>query len=146
MITHIDKCEIDIGLYTDHSIVNLEISGENQNSRGRGFWKFNTSLLNDSEYVTIINATIKDSIEDNKKCDNKGLKWDFIKMKVRAATISYAAHKAKNKREYEDSLNKEIKSIQSTSSDNDSLRYETVKKELEQLNNERTRGAQVRAK
>jgi exonuclease III len=146
MIASIDKCEIDLGMYTDHSIVNLEIAGESQNLRGRGFWKFNTSLLSDSDFVNMINTTIENSIEDNQNCENKGLKWDFIKMKVRAATISYASHKAKKNRELEDNLNKEIVSMQNSNEENDNLRYETVKKELEQLNNERTRGAQVRAK
>ena len=46
--------------------------------------------------------------------------------------------RAKNNRELEDSPNKEIKLLQDTiNNKDDKLRYETVKKELEQINNER---------
>jgi hypothetical protein len=147
LTTHIEKCEIEIGMYTDHSIVAMEINGEQANIRGKGFWKMNTSLLKDTEYVQLINETIENSIKENNKLTNKGLKWDFIKMKIRTSTISHATHKAKCKREHEDRLNKEIRETQNQLNNEDAkARYDTVIRELEQINNERTRGAQVRAK
>ena len=66
-------------------MVNLELVGTDTNTRGRGFWKLNTSLLNDPDYVRRINELIDNSIMvimENNKCVNKGLMWDFIKMKV----------------------------------------------------------------
>ena len=38
------------GYKTDHSVITIQIS-LHSNNRGRGFWKINTLLLNDIEYV-----------------------------------------------------------------------------------------------
>ena len=48
----------DIENLSDHSPILLEIDFT-KFERGRGFWKFNTSLLKDIAYVNIVNETIK---------------------------------------------------------------------------------------
>jgi hypothetical protein len=40
---------------SDHSPVEIEII-ISKHTRGRGYWKFNNSLLNDVEYVKMVNT------------------------------------------------------------------------------------------
>ena len=65
------------------------------NPRGPGFWKLNTHLLTESEYINLIRETITDvskEYEGQNEVD-KILLWDVIKMPIRATSIQYAKEK-----------------------------------------------------
>jgi exonuclease III len=149
LIYKVNKCEIKYAIYSDHSPVLLELDNPNMSKRGRGYWKFNCSLLRDEEYVKRIQKVISEEEENNKNIVDKGLKWDLIKMLIRSSTVSYTAYKAKKTREYELSLKNELEKLQEqlANNPNDDVQqhYYTNIKELELINNERTRGAQIRA-
>ena len=51
------------GYQTDHSMITLQIS-LHSNNRGQGFWKLNTSFLNDTEYVNQIKSIIKQTKDE----------------------------------------------------------------------------------
>jgi hypothetical protein len=137
-------------MYSDHNPVELILSGIEQNNKGRGFWKLNTSLLKDKDYVNKINATLDEEIENHKNMQNRSLAWDTIKMQIRSASISYATYKAKKTREYEKQLKMELDKLEkkmSTMPNEDiKLEYYTNQKELEQINNQQARGQQIRAR
>ena len=46
----ITGCKVQPGIKSDHSIIQLNLDTK-QNYRGKGFWKFNSSLLHDPDYV-----------------------------------------------------------------------------------------------
>lgn len=65
------------------------------NPRGRGFWKLNTSLLKEKEYLNLIKTTIYQA-KNEYQLDNSvnpALLWDMIKMKVREKSIAFASAK-----------------------------------------------------
>ena len=84
------------GYKTDHSMITLQIS-LHSNNRGRGFWKLNTSFLNDIEYVNriklIINQTKVEYVQDDTVSPN--LLWEMVKMKVREESLKYGTSKKK---------------------------------------------------
>ena len=47
-----DNCVVS-GYRTDHSGTTLKLKFNN-NERGKGYWKFNDSLLKDNEYIQIV--------------------------------------------------------------------------------------------
>ena len=57
LICDINLADIVPGYKTDHSMILLKIA-LHYNPRGRGFWKLNTSLLKEEEYLNLIKATI----------------------------------------------------------------------------------------
>ena len=64
-----------------------------RNPRGPGYWKLNTHLLTETQYVELIQKTIADvckEYEGQSEVD-KILLWDVIKMKIREASLCYAA-------------------------------------------------------
>ena len=72
-----------------------------QKQRGPGFWKFNASLLSDNKYVELLKENISQSKIDYCNIEDKSLKWDLIKMEIRAFTIRYSKRKARIKRSEE---------------------------------------------
>lgn len=56
---NINKCDIGISYRSDHSMVILEVNFY-EIVKGKSLWKHNNSLLNDSDYVNIINDKIKE--------------------------------------------------------------------------------------
>ncbi|MEW8548783.1 MAG: reverse transcriptase domain-containing protein, partial [Candidatus Thiodiazotropha sp.] len=59
LFQYVMDCSILSGYRTDHSGVLLKLKLE-ENDRGRGYWKFNNSLLKDTEYIKKIKDTIND--------------------------------------------------------------------------------------
>jgi hypothetical protein len=77
-------------------------------TRGRGTWKFNNSLLRDEEFVKKVKDDIKQVIEeyecdpsvDLDNCDKDfnisfQLLWEMVKMKIRGSAISLTSYKKK---------------------------------------------------
>ena len=145
--------EIDIipGYKTDHSIITLglQFGGEGQRNQ---FWKFNTSLLSDKEYLDIINSLITEVIKEYAatpynmdKIDSipiseiqllidEQLFLDVLLMKIRSQTISYSSFKKKTMSENEQRLLREIHDLEKIHNPN-VFEQETLKEKQEELIN-----------
>ena len=75
---------------------------------GPGFWKFNSSLLEDNEYVNGIRKCIVSANDKYKDIEDYGLKWDLIKMELRGFSITYAKRKASKQRSREKDLQNQL--------------------------------------
>ena len=91
----IQKCEIETGYLTDHSLVTLEIRIDNF-TRGPGIWRLNNKHLDDPEYCALVERTIVDT-DKASPLANPCEKWEFIKMKLAQESVAYAKNKAKNR-------------------------------------------------
>ena len=105
LLSRIEGVKIINGYRTDHSIVQLSILISDCN-RGAGFWKFNTSLLKDPEYVTkvkqVIHRTVEDysldseventNLENVRLSINDDLFLEILLLKIREMTIQYSSH------------------------------------------------------
>ena len=127
------------------------------NRRGPGFWKLNTSLLEEDGYVKQIKTAIKAVKEEYQK-DNTvdaALIWEMIKLKVREQSMMYAKTKQTNLSRIEEELEKTInwlqKEIDCSSRDEPEKQemHRKLKKkqrELEQIIEHKTKGAILRSK
>ena len=77
---------------------------ESELPRGPGFWKFNNSLLSDTNYVDLLTFKIPMFAKKHEQVNDKGLYWEMIKMEIRAFTIAFSKKKAKRKRDEESIL------------------------------------------
>ncbi len=57
----VDYFSIKPGYCTDHSMISLSLSLHN-NPCGRGFYKFNRSLLQNTNYVTLVKKVFDDTV------------------------------------------------------------------------------------
>jgi len=80
------------------------------NPRGLGFWKLNTSLLSNTEYINLIKQTIAQTQAEYKNDEsiNPALLWDMIKLKVCEKSLGFAATKKRKTTLKEQDLEKRI--------------------------------------
>ena len=107
--SEIEEAKIELGYKSDHSMVSIKIKGE-KISKDRPFWKFNNSLLKDTNFVNqiknVIEETKKQYAEQNQNIDevsneeikftvNDQLFYETLLMQIRGKTISYSCFKKK---------------------------------------------------
>ena len=148
---------------SDHSTVVLTIE-INDFVKGKGLWKFNVSLLKDRAYINTVKKCIIDTkeqymlpvyntefIKDNINNDmveftiSHKLFLEMLLMDIRGKTISYSAYRKKKEKEKEDSLVKEISSLEKSTEINSDL-LETKQEELENIRKEKIMGIIIRSR
>ena len=67
-------------------------------SHGPSYWKFNSSLLEDSSYIELISLKYSEWLDDFKEVTDKRVLWDLIKYRVRSCTMKYKKGKARERR------------------------------------------------
>ena len=148
---------------SDHSSVVLSLQ-INEFRKGKGLWKFNTSLLKDKTYIEEVKKCInnvkerymlpvynfeyfKDNINDElmEFSISNQLFLEMLLMEIRGKTISYSAYKKKQKIERENILIKSIQNLEN-STEPDLVLIESKKEELENLRKEKLNGIIVRSR
>ena len=163
LLSFVRNCDIDISYRSDHSIIVLELQFSKQ-EHGKGFWKFNNSLLKDKEYVDCINKKIDSVIlqyclpvyntENVLNIDKSQLQFiiddqlflETLLMEIRGETISFSTYKAKTKCIREDSIKKEISYIENNLNETNKDRLSSLQLELETLRKERLNGSFIRSR
>ncbi len=88
------KCSISGAPLTDHSVINLILEQNNKSSKTKGYWKFNADLLNHNDFC----AHIKKIIAEFKvKRMPSGIKWEYLKHKLREYSITFSKNLIKKK-------------------------------------------------
>ena len=73
----------------------LTFTKKGQNERGRGYYKLNTSILNDAKYREMVEETIKE-LEDLQIQDEVE-KWEIFLLTIKSKSITYSQNKNKIK-------------------------------------------------
>ena len=108
---------------SDHCMIRLIIELENK-GRGPGFWKLNTSLLENGDYILEIN----DIIEQIKKTTFKDVrsKWDFFKQQVKEFSVKFSAAKKRAECNTLEVLERKLERLQKNIDGSDFLGLFTV--------------------
>ena len=102
---------------SDHSAIVLHFDSIEKQKFGLSYWKFNASLLEDSEFILMINQKVPDWREEFSDVSDKRVLWDLIKYRIRQATIKCSKEKAcvrRDKLANAESLLKQYEEICST--------------------------------
>ena len=99
MIYDLEDVNINPSVKSDHCIITVKFNIKQDHTRGKGFWKFNSSLLKNKDYVEIVKNVLNECKAKYLNLENKTLLWDVIKCEIRSETISYAAWLSKNRKE-----------------------------------------------
>ena len=83
---------------SDHSAITLKINSIDENIRGASHWYFNSSLIDDENYVDLISSKYDEWLNEFEEVNDKRLLWDLVKYRIRQTTISYSKQKAKERR------------------------------------------------
>jgi hypothetical protein len=158
--------DISTGYRSDHTNVSVCLN-INEIERGRGYWKFNNSLLKDIEYVNLVKSTIENVIKqyavtpynlenimtihpsDLNFVINDQLFFDMLLLEIRGKTISYSSFKKKENNRKEKELIVEIENLERQHTNLDDHTMETIankKNELEVLRSKKIDGAMLRSR
>ena len=111
----------------DHKAVIFTLSDPDKVKPGPGYWKFNSSLLKDSQYTTEMKKVIALQISLKPTFSNTILWWEGLKVACKSFTISFAKSKAKAFALYEDQLLNHLKLTESLLNDSpDSIPLQNV--------------------
>ena len=153
------KTNIIPGYRSDHSITIIQLKVVEE-TRGRGFWKFNTSLLQDQKYSELIKQIIAENIEryamseenhadpNVKFCISDQLFFETLKMEIRKSTIYYSSKKKKEKERQENYIIKKIELLENNPdiNQNNINEISNLKGELEILRRDKIKGIILRSK
>lgn len=166
IIEKVNEADIVYGYRTDHSGITLKLQFNKNKFKRNNFWKFNTSLLKDKNYLDEINTVIDDvlleyaalpydrqNLLNIKKNElefmiSEDLLLDFILMKARTKTISYASNKKKKENEQERKLEEEIDLLEKIldRNEHDNTLLQNKSEELKMLREKRIEGVMIRSK
>ena len=146
------KAEIRPSLAPDHKAIFLSFEIQGELKRGPGSWKFNNQLLEDQNYVNLINTFYPKILDKYKDVKSKKLPWEMIKMEIRSKTIQYSKNRRLNLKRKEIELQEEIQKTDQQICDNQYFNqnllnnYELAKKELKDLYDSKGKEAMFRSK
>lgn len=138
--------DIDIlpSFLSDHSIPILSIMQDNY-PRGRGYWKFNNSLLEDKKFIEKMNETIADQLAQF-EFESVKEKYDFIKMKLRSKCMEYSIIVQKNKNKTLQTCEEKLKKMEENIDNFSQQEFNQVVQQYHELQAEKTRAALIRTR
>ena len=86
----ISKTDIIPAIKSNHSAITLSLNGFKDRPFGPSYWKFNSSLVNDEEYVNLITSRYPGWLAEFADVTDKRVLWDLIKYRIRQVTIQYS--------------------------------------------------------
>ena len=153
-----DMCEneeINPGYRTDHSLITIGISFSSQ-TRGRGLWRFNNSMLRDTEYVNKVKICIHETLNQYQNpvteefTINDQMLFEMLKLQIRTITMPYCAGKKREREEREKQLENELSQLKSELDENGGMErqqeYERKQDELIVLRKNKIEGIIIRSK
>ena len=142
------KTDILTSFLSDHSPVFFTSSDSALDTYGKGLWKFNSSLIENEEYVSAmkkhIMVTIKNFEKENINDDQ--ILWEFLKYEIRNFTKGSQKKHAKTVKE-KVKLENELKILEDNLNQSENLnRYNDAKFQLDNIYNKIAEGIKVRSK
>ena len=132
---------------SDHFAVIFSLSKGNDCLRGKGFWKFNSSLTKHQNYITEIKKLIRSFCTMNESLYNRQLKWELLKYEVQKIAINYTKQIAKEKRQQQRNLENQLKTLENCLDEDDNLSYHNeIKNELDAIYDHIKEGIRIRSK
>ena len=107
-------------------LISIFIDQTETQTRGRGYWKFNNSLLNDLEYIQLIKNTIN-SVKIEVTSENKNFIWEFAKCKIRTESMNYASKKAIERNKLQKELEEKLKLLEKQLITDNSVQTQYIK-------------------
>ena len=99
--------------WSDHDMVTMKFSVPGHMNRGPGYWKLNTLLLQDSEYLEWIKSFWHEWRTQKNKFDSLTQWWDSGKRRIQQISIWYARDKNKLRRAQRDEIARKLQSAKS---------------------------------
>ena len=104
---HIKNTEIIPSIKSDHCAVTLEFQEVETRVSGKGYWKINSSILDEEEYIKQLQANKIKWLEEFKDIEDPRMIWELFKYKIRQFSMRYSKNRASVQKDNENKLEKE---------------------------------------
>ena len=135
--------------YSDHRLLSLKISFGHSNPRGRGLWKFNTSLLNSEAFCSAVNDFWPGWREIRPTFADPRIWWDAGKLQLKELAIAHSVSAARERKREKLILEREFSQILARGTPNtvaDQRRLAELKSLLQAIEDQAVEGAIIRSK
>ena len=96
LVDSVSSCSITPCCFSDHDFVDLHFNLDNNSQHSPGLWKFNTSLLMDKDFCTLITERILDLANCIDLFSSVKEWWDFLKSSLQAEIVAFSRERRKN--------------------------------------------------
>ena len=135
---------------SDHSAIKIILYSLRENSRGRSYWKFKSSLVEDKSFVESLKKEISDFVKQASTLQNPASRWEYLKFKCREYARNYSMRAAKMRKSRRIFLERKVAELEvliaSNSDDQVHKEYNQYKMEFETLYDYITAGLILRSK
>lgn len=147
MMHSVSDCCMSAAPLSDHSVIKLSFKPPGGCCRNKGYWKFNSSLLNCQAYCDGIKSLIAEVMADDTIISYVS-KWEFLKFKFREFSIHFGKSFHKNNKLAELNLIKEINihCNKASPTDNDKQKLLTLQTKLDEIYLKKAEGAYIRSR
>lgn len=146
----VEEANIKVAIKTDHSAITISFNTLDEQMRGPSYWKFNSSLIEDENYVLAINQKIPEWLEEFEEVTDKRVLWDLIKYRIRQFTMKFSKEKAYRRRqkltEVETSLKQAEELLAAEPSESNLEKMEDLKMKYDSHFDYIARGAIIRSR
>ena len=135
--------------YSDHRLLSLKISFGHSNPRGRGLWKFNTSLLKSEAFCSALNDFWPGWREIRPTFIDPRIWWDAGKLQLKELAIAHSVSAARERKREKLILEREFSQILTRGTPNtvaDQRRLAKLKSLLQAIEDQAVEGAIIRSK
>ena len=129
---------------SDHKILSISIQQNKNNSRGTGYWKLNTNILDENTFIEELKS-FWSYWSDQKQNYPLDIWWDKGKAQVKDLCLQFSQRSGKARKKRLSKLNSLIQVEESRTSPNPE-RINELRQEIEILTNPNYKGAQIRSK
>ena len=148
---NVEKVDIIPAVRTDHSALLMKINTIQTFQRGRGYWKFNNSLLSNSSFVELMQKEIKSKTDVLVEVSSDPrVRWEYMKYVMRDLSrkfsIEYSRKVGKNRLELENKVKDLSSKLTTSSTESEAKEYEECKAKLEKMYDHITQGIILRSK
>ena len=133
----------DMYTFSDHHMVCLTISPTNIPRNGRSYWKFNSTLLKDLDFIDYMKMFLTNN-SHNIPDDNSFLEWwDNFKQQIKSVIITFSKNKKRRERFLLNAYREEFIELERNGNINDA---NLVKDKIKSIEAESLKGAQIRSR
>ena len=146
--TTVENVDMVPGVDTDHSAIFLHMRSEDYEKSGPAYWRLNVSLLNDIEYVELMNVVIPQILEEIKMMEYM-TQWEFLKYKCKQITMKFGKEKARLRRSQQRELETKIQALEHNialnPNEEEYTNLRNAKQELDEIYNYQIEGIMMRS-
>ena len=132
----------------DHKAIFIAVKVRH-NTRGKGYWKMNNSVINEENYREGISELFDDTLEEYGEHVPKSVLWEYLKIKIKEFTISYCIARSHSKKQLIKDLEDKIDAIDRCNENfncQKDLERKQFKQQLDNLYEITTKGYHVRSR